>query len=79
MTEVERVWERLKERAALRAAASGATVSMTDAMDVATAICAQECRQQPPADAIEYFASEFVRLTSEAHAARSATAGEARP
>jgi hypothetical protein len=56
---------------------------MTDAMNVVTSICEQECRQQPPADALEYFAGEFVRLTMEAHAARNgneaSTAGEARP
>lgn len=82
MTEMERVWERLKERAGLRAAASGGSVSMTDAIDAVTMICAHECRQQPPADAIEYFAGEFVRLTAEAHAGRDGTvapiAGEAR-
>ena len=55
---------------------------MTDAIDAVTMICAHECRQQPPADAIEYFAGEFVRLTAEAHAGRDGTvapiAGEAR-
>lgn len=66
MTEIERVWERLKERA-VRHADSQAVPSIEEARTIVISICAGECRERPPADAIEFFAAEFMRLTIEAY------------
>ncbi len=66
MTEIERVWERLKERA-FRHADSRAVPSMDEARTTVISICADECRERPPVDAIEFFAAEFMRLTIEAY------------
>ena len=65
MTEIERVWERLKERA-VRHAQNGDSPSMSDALNIASSICTEECRERPGADAIQYFAAELIRLTMEA-------------
>ncbi len=72
MTEIERVWERLKERA-IRHADSRAVPNLAEARTVVHGICAEECRELPPVDALEYFAAEFMRLTIQADGTRNSS------
>lgn len=66
MTEIERVWKRLKDRA-VRHADSPTVPSIDEARTIVISICADECRERPPVDAIEYFSAEFMRLTIASH------------
>ena len=72
MTEMEKVWRRIKDRAAGYGDAS-LVISMADARGIVREMCRDEltARTEPPPDTVEYLATELVRLTLEAGEIRS--------
>ena len=78
MTEMERVWERVKLSASQHAA-SATLVSMADARYIVDSICDDESHKRPPGAAIDYLAGELVRLTLEATFRGVSCDGEATP
>jgi hypothetical protein len=60
------VWNRLKDTAATQGQ-TGYLISMADARFIVLRVCREERAEIPPPDALEYLASELVRLTLEAN------------
>lgn len=65
MTEMERVWMRMKTTAT-RFARRRALLSVPMSRTIVLKICSQQKAKSPPADALEYLATQLVRLTLEA-------------
>lgn len=59
------VWDRVKEKATIHGE-SGCLISMGNARAMVLRICREEQAECPPPDALEYLASELVRLSLEA-------------
>ena len=64
MTEMDRVWARLKGRAEVDIRAN-VLLSMADARRIVQHVCSEECTETPPDQAIEFLARELVRLSLE--------------
>lgn len=64
MTEMERVWTRMKA-AAKKLAGRKSLVNIAESRDTVLKICRRESATPPPPDALEYLATELVRLTLE--------------
>ena len=65
MTDMERVWTRIKT-AATRFARRRDFLSVPMSRTIVMRICSQQKAKSPPADALDYLATELVRLTLEA-------------
>jgi hypothetical protein len=63
--ELERVWERVKDRAALYAERD-VVITPADSRMTVIQICREERTERPPPDALDFLASELVRLTTAA-------------
>ncbi len=70
MTDMERVWNRLKSEAA-KNADRGYRPALREAIVSVVAICRDELPTYPPDEAIEFLASELVRMSREAYETRS--------
>ena len=66
MTEMHRVWERIKDRAEAHATGK-ALLSMVDAQRIVVDAFGEECLEGPPNAVVDFFARELVRLTSSMH------------
>ncbi|HET6275329.1 MAG TPA: hypothetical protein VFE16_05240 [Candidatus Cybelea sp.] len=66
MNEIGRVWDRLKDRAAAYAE-HDLVVDPVDSRAIVAQILREERTATPPAAALDFLASELVRLTAEAH------------
>jgi hypothetical protein len=66
MSEIERVWDRVKDRAAALAERD-VVLDSADSRMLVIQICREERAERPPPGAIEYLASELMRLTAESH------------
>lgn len=64
MADMFAIWGRIKETAATCYGA-GSPANIRDARAIVEKICREEHADCPPAEALDYLASEFVRLSSE--------------
>lgn len=64
LTAMERVWTRLKTTA-IKFAEHKRLISVRESRNTVLKICRQEKANSPPPDALQYLATELVRLTLE--------------
>lgn len=67
MSDMERVWTRMKT-AASKLARRKSLVDVAESRDTVLKICRRESATPPPPDALEYLTTELVRLTLERQA-----------
>lgn len=72
MTDINRVWNRMKTAAQRHARVSN-ILSVREAKLEVAKLCQSEKTVQPPDDALEYLARELVRLTTESRNSRRLT------
>jgi hypothetical protein len=68
VTDMERVWTRMKTTAT-KLARRKTLVDVAESRDAVLKICRRESATPPPPDALEYLATELVRLTLERQSA----------
>ncbi|HEY1882040.1 MAG TPA: hypothetical protein VGG51_03235 [Candidatus Cybelea sp.] len=69
MTEMDKVWARIKAHAAQQATHTP-QLGLSEAVMVVVRICREELSSYPPDEAIEYLTAELLRLMKEARVRR---------
>jgi len=69
MTEMEKVWARIRAQAVQQAARTP-QLALSEAVMVVVRICREELSSYPPDEAIEYLTAELLRLMKEARVKR---------
>jgi hypothetical protein len=69
MTEMDKVWARIKAHAVQQAARTP-QLGLSEAVMVVVRICREELSSYPPDEAIEYLTAELLRLMKEARVKR---------